>query len=94
VAELQRRIRRNWSPPVEDRSKRVVVLFHISRDGRLLGLQIQQSSGSPPADQAAIAAVRASAPFRALPPAFRGNDIAVQFIFDYEIQGHGNARMR
>lgn len=94
VAELQRRIRRNWSPPVEDRSKRVVVLFHISRDGRLLGLQIMQSSGSPPADQAAIAAVRASAPFRALPPGFRGNDIAVQFIFDYEIQGGGSARMR
>jgi TonB family protein len=94
VAELQRRIRRNWAPPVEDRSKRVVVLFHISRDGRLLNPQIQQSSGSPTADQAAIAAVRASAPFRTLPPAFRGNDIAVQFIFDYEIQGHGNAHMR
>lgn len=94
VAELQRRIRRNWAPPVEDRSKRVVVMFHIARDGRLLNPQIQQSSGSPSADQAAIAAVRASAPFRTLPPAFRGNDIAVQFIFDYEISGHGNARMR
>jgi len=94
VAELQHRIRRNWSPPVEDRSKRAVILFHISRDGRLLGLQINQSSGSPTADQAAIAAIRASAPFRALPPAFRGNDIAVQFIFDYESQGHGNVRMR
>jgi len=71
-----------------------VVLFHISRDGRLLRPQIQQSSGSPSADQAALAAVRASAPFRALPSAFRGDDIAVQFIFDYEIAGGGNARMR
>jgi TonB family protein len=94
IAELQRRIRRNWSPPVEDRSKRVVALFKISRDGRLLSLRIQQSSGSPPADQAAIAAVRASAPFRALPPNYRGNDIDVQFIFDYEIYGHGSAQMR
>lgn len=94
IAELQRRIRRNWAPPVEDRSKRVVALFNISRDGRLLSLRIQQSSGSPAADQAALAAVRASAPFRQLPPNYKGNDIAVQFIFDYEIYGHGSAKMR
>jgi len=93
IAELQRRIRRNWSPPVEDRSKRVVALFKISRDGRLLSLRIQQSSGSQPADNAAMAAVRASAPFRPLPPNYRSNDIDVQFIFDYEIYGHGSAKM-
>ncbi len=94
IAELQRRIRRNWAPPVEDRSKRVVAMFKISRDGRLLSLRIQQSSGSPQADAAAMAAVRASAPFRQLPPNFRGSDIDVQFIFDYEIYGHGSAKMR
>lgn len=94
IAELQRRIRKNWAPPVEDRSKRVVALFKVSRDGRLLSLRIQQSSGSPPADQAAMAAVRASAPFKQLPPNYRGSDIDVQFIFDYEIYGHGNAQRR
>ena len=91
---LQRRIKRVWSPPVDDRSKRVVVLFHIDRAGRLLDLHIQQSSGSPPADQAALAAVREAAPFQNLPPAFRGNSIAVQFIFDYETYGHGSASRR
>lgn len=94
IAELQRRIRRNWAPPVEDRSKRVVALFKISRDGRLISLRIQQSSGSPAADQAAMAAVKASAPFRNLPPNYRGNDIDVQFIFDYEIYGGGSAQRR
>lgn len=94
IAELQRRIRRNWAPPVEDRSKRVVALFKVSRDGRLLSLRLQQSSGSPAADQAALAAVRASAPFKQLPPNYRGNDIDVQFIFDYEIYGHGSAQRR
>lgn len=93
IAELQRRIRRNWTPPTEDRSKRIVALFKVSRDGRLLSLRVLQSSGSQPADQAAIAAVRASAPFRSLPPNYRGNDIDVQFIFDYEIYGHGSAKM-
>lgn len=94
IAELQRRIRKNWAPPVEDRSKRVVALFKVSRDGRLLSLRIQQSSGSPAADQAAMAAVRASAPFKQLPPNYRGSDIDVQFIFDYEIYGHGSAQRR
>lgn len=94
IAELQRRIRRNWAPPVEDRSKRVVALFKVSRDGRLLSLRLQQSSGSPAADQAALAAVRASAPFKQLPPNYRGSDIDVQFIFDYEIYGHGSAQRR
>ena len=94
IGELQRRIRRNWAPPVEDRSKRVVVYFHIARDGRLLSPQIAQSSGSPAADQAAIAAVRASAPFRSLPAAYRGSEIPVQFTFDFEVQGHGSASMR
>ena len=94
IAELQRRIRRNWAPPTEDRSKRIVAVFRIGRDGRLLSLSISQSSGSPLADQQAIAAVRASAPFRPLPPNYRGNDIPVQFTFDYEISGHGSANMR
>lgn len=93
IAELQRRIRRNWSPPVEDQSKRVVAVFTISRQGRLMDLRIQQSSGSPQADQAALAAVRASAPFRELPANFRRDSIDVQFVFDYEIAGRGQATM-
>lgn len=91
VAELQRRIKRNWVPPTADQSKRVVASFRISREGRLLAVSIIQSSGSPPADQAAMAAVRASAPFRQLPPNYKGSDIAIHFTFDYEISGHGSA---
>jgi TonB family protein len=94
IAELQRRIRRNWAPPTEDRSKRVIAMFKIGRAGNLMSVRIQQSSGSPAADQAAIAAVHASAPFRQLPPNFRGNDIDVQFIFDYEIYGQGGSIRR
>lgn len=92
IAELQRRIKRNWSPPTEDRNKRVVIIFHISRDGRLLGMQMKGASGSPTADQAAMAAVRLSAPFKPLPPGFRGNDIPVEFTFDYQV--FGGAKMR
>jgi len=87
IAELQRRIRRNWAPPTEDRNKRVVVIFHISRDGRLLSVSLRGSSGSASADAAAIAAVKLSAPFRALPPSYKGNDIPIEFTFDYQVFG-------
>ena len=85
IAELQRRIKRNWNPPSDDRDKRIVAMFTIARDGRLLSLRIQTSSGVKVADEAALNAVRASAPFRQLPANFRGNDIDVQFIFDYNV---------
>jgi TonB family protein len=85
VMELQCRIRRNWQPPRANHNKRIVANFRIGRDGSLLSLNIQQSSGSPDADQAALNAVRASAPFRALPSNYRGHDITAQFTFDYEI---------
>lgn len=85
ISELQRRIKRNWNPPSDDRDKRIVALFTIARDGRLLSLRIQNSSGVKVADEAALNAVRASAPFRQLPANFRGNDIDVQFIFDYNV---------
>lgn len=95
IAELQRRIKRNWTPPAADRSKRVVALFTISRDGRLLNIKLQNSSGTQVADDAAVAAIRLSAPFRPLPAGYRQNSIDVQFIFDYDVyKGSGSISRR
>ncbi len=85
MRELQRRIKRNWHPPRGNESKRVVLLFKVSRDGRLLRLTINKSSGVSDADDAALEAVKMSAPFRPLPPEFQGNDIDIQFTFDYNV---------
>lgn len=86
IAELQRRIRRNWSPPREVRSKRVVVRFRIGRVGQVLSCSIKQSGGAV-ADRAALNAIRASAPFRPLPTGYIGSSIPVDFVFDYHISG-------
>lgn len=98
MAELQRRIRRNWRPPQAQEDKRVVVLFKIARDGRLLSVSTQKSSGYEEADQAALGAIRLSAPFRPLPAAHPDNDVTVQFTFDYNVYrsagGGGGARIR
>lgn len=87
MRELQRRIKMNWDPPKGNESKRVVLLFKIAKDGRLLSARVYKSSGIPSADKAALNAVELTAPFRRLPPEFRGNSIDIQFTFDYNVFG-------
>jgi len=67
--------------------KRVVLLFKIAKDGRMLSCRVFKSSGLQSADQAAIRAVELTAPFRPLPADFRGSSIDIQFTFDYNVFG-------
>lgn len=92
MMELQRRIKRRWNPPRGNESKRVVLLFKVSKDGRLLSLKMEGTSGVPEADQAAIRAVKEAAPFRPLPAEYRGSDIDIQFTFDYNVFGIGGQK--
>lgn len=87
MRELQRRIKMNWDPPKGNESKRVVLLFKIARDGRLLSVRVFKSSGIPNADKAALQAVELTAPFRPLPADFKGQSIDIQFTFDYNVFG-------
>lgn len=87
MRELQRRIKMNWDPPKGNESKRVVLLFKIAKDGRLLSVRVFKSSGIPNADKAALNAVELTAPFRPLPSDFRGSSIDIQFTFDYNVFG-------
>lgn len=87
MRELQRRIKMNWDPPKGDESKRVVLLFKIAKDGRLLSCQVYKSSGLPSADKAAINAVQATAPFRPLPAEYKNSSIDIHFTFDYNVFG-------
>ena len=85
MRELQKRIKMNWDPPKGNESKRVVLLFKIAKDGRLLSCRVSKSSGLPSADQAALKAVELTAPFRPLPADFKGQSIDIQFTFDYNV---------
>ena len=87
MRELQRRIKLNWDPPKGNESKTVVLLFKIAKDGRLLSSKVHKSSGLPTADQAALKAVELTAPFRPLPADFKGQNIDIQFTFDYRVFG-------
>lgn len=87
MRELQRRIKMNWEPPKGNESKRVVLLFKIARDGRLISHRVYRSSGLPSADRAAMHAVELTAPFKPLPPEYRGDSVDIQFTFDYNVFG-------
>ena len=87
MKELQRRIKMNWDPPKGNESKRVVLLFSISKDGRLLNVKVAKTSGVQAADRAAINAVQLTAPFKPLPAEFRGQKVDIQFTFDYNVFG-------
>ncbi len=85
MAELERRIKRNWSPPRAGSSKRVKLRFLLARDGRLLDISVLQSSGETATDEAAIKAVKLSAPFRNIPPQVRDETLPIEFTFDYNV---------
>lgn len=87
MKELQRRIKMNWEPPKGNESKRVVLLFKIARDGRLISHRVYKSSGLPAADRAAMQAVELTAPFKPLPPEYKGDSVDIQFTFDYNVFG-------
>ncbi len=94
MADLQRRIKRAWFPPKGNESKRVVVIFKVHRGGELSNLRLEKSSGLAIADNAALKAVENAAPFRPL-PAGAGDDVDIQFTFDYNVfSGGGGGAFR
>lgn len=88
MKELQSEIKKNWTPPQgQDSSKRVVLLFSISKEGRLLNVKVKNSSGIKEIDDSAVKAVELTAPFKALPPEFNGRKVDIEFTFDYTVFG-------
>lgn len=86
MAELQRRIKRNWEPPKDRTSRQVVVEFTLTRSGELRSVRLSRTSGLAKNDQAAIDAIRAAAPYAPLPE-FADESVDIQFTFDYNVFG-------
>jgi TonB family protein len=92
-ADLARVVKRNWyaKMPSEAKQKldrglkgKVVVGFGIQKDGQLSTVpKAVVSSGNKALDEAAVSAVRASAPFEHLPEAFKGPNIDLRLTLLY-----------
>lgn len=84
MADLQRKIKKQWYPPKGYESKRVVIGFKIHSDGKMTNLKLDRPSGTVEADNAALRAAEMASPFRPLPPG-APDDVDIQFTFDYNV---------
>lgn len=85
MSKMQREIKANWNPPNIKTTKHVVLLYKINKDGTVPKSEILKSSGSKKMDASALEVLNKSAPFPPLPKKFKGDNIDVQFTFDYNV---------
>lgn len=81
MLQVQRRIKRSWSPP-GGQTAVVKVHFKIHTGGRLSSLRLVRSSGNGSYDEAALQAVRMASPFMPLPEG-RTAPLDIEFDFSY-----------
>jgi TonB family protein len=74
-------IESRWYKPAAPPQTRAVVRFRIHRDGRLEGIELEQSSGLPSFDRAALRALYAANPLPPLPPAYGKQSLTVHLSF-------------
>ena len=86
-SQLLEVVKRNWYAKMPQDAKagtkgRVVLRLRIKRDGTLDKVPtVEVSSGKKTLDDAAVAAIRASAPFEHLPEAFKGPNVELRVNF-------------
>ena len=84
-------VRRNWFAVIPEsvrlgRRGKVTLQFAIDRNGGVPKLVIATPSGAESLDRAAVAGISASVPFPPLPKEFPGQQIRLQFAFQYNMQ--------
>jgi len=86
VREVVDKIRNNWSiPPPRDSVAmgEVRILLVVEKDGKLLSLEILDSSDLPYFDQTAMEAIRSSLPFPPLPEGFPSEKLEAYLVFQF-----------
>lgn len=81
LTSLNRAVDQHWQRVSVAATRRTRIQFRVNRQGRLTDLQVLQSSGDTLADQAAIQAIRAAAPFAPLPQNASEEVLIVNFTF-------------
>ena len=90
LIQILANVRRNWFAVMPQSAKlgrrgKVVIQFAIDRSGSVPKLVIVGPSGTEALDRAAVAGISASNPFPPLPGDFKGNQIRLQFSFQYNV---------
>jgi len=85
-------VRHNWHPPMDMKSKKVVLFITLDKSGQLKQVTVKESSGFPDADKAAIQAVETAAPYATLPPTYKKDLLDVELTFGYQAQEYKATR--
>ena len=88
VRVVQQKVSENWlkyevDPGITE-ARRVYLTFDIARDGTPRKVEVEQSSGVPSLDQSAVRAIQRIDTFGPLPSDYSGNNVSVEFWFDYK----------
>lgn len=82
-------ISRNWNYPAEAKLNlmegEVMALFSLMRDGSIIQIGIEKSSGHDILDSEVLRAIRASVPFSSFPESIQVNRLNIKAKFDYRL---------
>jgi TonB family protein len=87
-------VRRNWYSVIPEiarlgRQGRVVLEFSIQRNGNVPNLVLIVGSGTESLDSGALASIRLSNPFPALPAEYPGGEVRLRFVYFYNMRPPG-----
>jgi TonB family protein len=85
MKKLQKRIKKNWNPPKREESKSITIIFIVDKKGDFPYTKILKSSNDQLFDEAAIKAIKDSAPYMPLPDDYNGDNVDIEFKFDYNV---------
>ena len=77
LRSIEDKVKRYWSPSINDPNLSVVLMFTIFRNGEISDIKIKERSGNSTLDNLAVRAVKLAAPFGKLPPKW-GRDLTVE----------------
>ena len=83
---LWKKMEPNWLPPSKSEDKGVSTIFAVSRNGDVSDIRIKTTSGDNAIDEAAIKAIKLSAPFGPLPTEYKGEKVNIEFYFDCSVK--------
>lgn len=89
---VKERIMRQWRYPPEARENlvegRLLVIFSLDRNGRMVRIEVMKASGYPVLDEEALRAVTTAAPFPSFPEHITVSRLNIKADFDYRIAAH------
>jgi TonB family protein len=90
LAQVKAGVRNHWIFPPQAREKRatgrLTAVFTIDKTGKLLRIVVEESSGFPILDHAAMEAVRGASPFPPFPDHITLERLNIRAMFDYRIK--------